>query len=114
MVSPSTAMRVVERAYVSIPTSLPIAGVYPAIGSMRSGEGIVGMLVPRDYDSHVIPAIDFRLTLGEALVPVEHPRILSHDETDRTQVGRHLLLRPRAHLRLADQLENHPRDKASE
>src|SRR6476619_1801777 len=97
-----------------MPTSRPIAGVYPAIGSMRSGEGIVGILVPRYHDPHVKAAIDFCLTLCEAFVPVKQPRILAHDKSDRTEIGRHLLRSPRAHLRLANQFENQPSDKATE
>src|SRR6185369_16713925 len=41
IVMPSTAANVVVRTYVSMHTSLPMAGEYPEIGSMRSGDGSI-------------------------------------------------------------------------
>src|SRR5690242_2773212 len=39
--SPSTAASVVARAYVNMPTSRPMIGEYPGVGSMRIGDGCI-------------------------------------------------------------------------
>src|SRR6476660_5378648 len=70
-------------------------------------------LLSGDRESHVGRPLDLRLALRESVIPIGHAGIIADREARGSQVGRHLLARPRADLRLADQAKHEARQEAT-
>src|SRR5690349_20548747 len=70
-------------------------------------------LVASDHDAHIEPSLHLRLRLRESRIPIEHTGVVAHHEAGGSEIGGHLLTRPGADLRLADQPKQQPREEST-